>query len=179
MTTIDETDTGDDGTGWKRDRPRMPGYGVPDAQDGMLALPDIRERLATAKNYWICTATSSGTPHAVPVWAAFVNDTLYFGVGPRSTRNLLANAAVSVHLESADRVVIAEGIAEQIHGPDPELSKAIDDQYAAKYDWRPSGDSETPVGDGWFALAPHRIIAWTSFPADATRWTRTPVRTSA
>lgn len=172
MAMIDETGIGAEGTDWKRDRPWMPGYGVPNSEEGLLDLADIRNRLAAAKNYWICTATSSGTPHAVPVWAAFLNDTIYFGVGPRSTRNLIANAAVSVHLDSADQVVIAEGVAEQIHDPAPELSKSIDDQYAAKYDWRPSGDSETSVADGWFALAPNRLIAWTSFPADATRWTQ-------
>ncbi len=172
MSTIEATDAERQLAGWKRDRPQMPGYGVPETDEGMLAFSDIRERLATAKNYWICTATSTGTPHAVPVWAAFVNDTIYFGAGPRSKRNLTSNPAVSIHLESADQVVIAEGIAEPLHGPDPEISKAIDDHYASKYDWRPGDDGETPGGDGWFALLPRRIIAWTTFPADATRWTR-------
>jgi hypothetical protein len=172
MATIDGTNGGVERVEWKRDRPQMPGYGVPDTEDGLLDLAAVRERLTAAKNYWICTASSDGVPHAVPVWAACVNDTIYFGAGPRSTRNLLANPAVTVHLESADEVVITQGVVERVHDPAPALSKAIDDQYAEKYDWRPSSESETPVGDGSFALLPQRIIAWTSFPADATRWTR-------
>lgn len=165
-TEIDQDET------WVKSRPVMPGYGVPETDEGMLALADVRERLATAKNYWICTATDNGRPHAVPVWAAFLDDTLYFGVGPRSKQNLIRNAAVSIHLESADKVVIAEGRVEQVNDPAPSLSRAIDDHYAGKYEWRPSDDGGEPVGTGWFALAPTRIIAWTSFPADATRWTR-------
>lgn len=115
---------------------------------------------------------TAGGSRALPVWAAFVNDTIYFGARPRSKRNLAGNPAVSIHLESRDQVVIAEGRAELVHGPDPALSKAIDDQYAGKYDWRPSEEGGTPVGEGWFALRPRRIIAWTSFPTDCTRWTR-------
>jgi len=172
MVAIERTDTGAGMIAWKRDRPVIPGYGVPETEDGLLDLNVIRGRLATAKNYWICTASADGVPHAVPVWAAFVNDTVFFGAGPRSKRNLLANPAVTVHLESGDEVVIAQGVVKQVHVPDPALSKAIDDQYAEKYDWRPSSEGDTPVGEGWFALLPQRIIAWTSFPADATRWTR-------
>lgn len=168
MATSETTGT----VAWKRDRPVIPDYGVPETEDGLLNLDSVRERLAAARNYWVCTASADGVPHAVPVWGAVVNDTVVFGAGPRSTRNLIANAAVTVHLESGDEVVIAQGVAERIEHPDPALSKALDDQFADKYDWRPSTESETPVGEGSFALLPERIIAWTSFPADCTRWTR-------
>lgn len=172
MAAMDRTGTGAGTVDWKRDRPVIPHYGVPETEDGVLDLDSVRERLAAAKNYWISTASGDGVPHAVPVWAAFIDDTIYFGAGPRTLRNLLANAAVTVHLESGDEVVIAQGVAERVQDPDPSLSRAIDDQYAEKYDWRPSSESETPVGEGSFALLPQRVIAWTSFPADATRWTR-------
>lgn len=103
MPTIVATDARDEAAGWNRDRPHMLGYGVPDTDDGLLELAAIRERLGAAKNYWVCTASGEGVPHAVPVWAAFVNDTIIFGAGPRNTRNLLANAAVTVHFESGTK----------------------------------------------------------------------------
>ena len=157
---------------WERSRPVADGYGIPDSEEGILELDAVRERLATAQNYWIASASAAGQPHAVPVWGAFVDDVLYFGGGPRTTRNLKANPHVSVHLESGTEVVILEGPVETVDDPDPALSQAIDEQYAAKYDWRPSSEGSDPVGKGWFRLDPTRIIAWTQFPADMTRWTR-------
>jgi hypothetical protein len=77
-----------------------------------------------------------------------------------------------VHLESGTEVVILEGMVEIVDDPAPALSQAIDEQYAAKYDWRPGEDTTEPVGTGWFRLNPARIIAWTQFPADSTRWIR-------
>ena len=51
------------------------------------------------------------------------------------------------------------------------LSQALDDAFAAKYDWRPSAESSEPVGEGNFVLRPRVAYAWTTFPADVTRWT--------
>lgn len=167
MASIEQT------TDWVKDRPRMPGYGVPEGMNGTLEWSTVAERLAAGKNYWVCTAAADGTPHAVPVWGAYLDDTLYFGVGPRSSRNLAINPRVSIHLESADKVVIIEGVALTLHQPDAGLSKSLDDHFAAKYQWRPSSDGDDAVGEGWLTLAPERILAWTEFPKDATRWTRT------
>lgn len=159
--------------GWVKDRPRMPGYGVPEGLDDTLDWSDVTERLTKARNFWVCTAATDGTPHAVPVWGAFLHGTLYFGVGPRSSRNLATNPRVSIHLESADKVVIVEGSVRTLHQPDPALAEALDDHFAAKYEWRPSGEGNDPVGEGWLTLVPERILGWTEFPKDATRWTQT------
>jgi hypothetical protein len=160
-------------TQWKQDRPVMPGYGVPEDGSGMLAWDEVSKRLAGAKTYWVGTASASGQPHAVPVWAAWIDDTLYIGAGgPRTNRNLKQNPRVSVHLESGSEVVILEGAVESGIAIDPVTAKAIDDQYGEKYDYRPSSESEDGgIGDGWYVLKPSKVIAWTSFPADATRWT--------
>lgn len=162
--------TGDDG--WIRDRPYIPGFGVPDNNDGMLDLNEIRARLATTKNYWIVSVSEDGKPHSVPVWAAFVDDVLYFGCGPRTARNLSGQPHCSVHLESGSEVVVLEGAVRRVKGPAQALSQAIDDQYGEKYNWRPSSRGDDPVAEGWFALAPQKILAWTTFPDDATRWRR-------
>jgi len=158
--------------GWTKDRPKMPGYGVPEGTDGTLEMATVAALVAAGKNYWVCTASEDGKPHAVPVWGAYLDGTLYFGAGPRSSRNLDSNPRVSIHLESGTEVVILEGVATRLLDPDAALSKALDDHMADKYEWRPSSECDEPVGEGWRVLAPDRIIAWTSFPADATRWTR-------
>ena len=158
--------------GWRKDRPNIPDYGVPDGMDGTLEWTTVRDLIAGSKNYWVCTASADGRPHAVPVWGAYLDGTLYFGAGPRSSRNLERNPRISIHLESGTEVVILEGAATRLHNPDAALSKALDDQMADKYEWRPSSEGDQPVGEGWRVLDPDRIIAWTSFPADATRWTR-------
>ena len=158
---------------WERSRPVAKGYGIPANDDGMLELDAVRARLQSAQNYWITSVSPSGQPHAIPVWGVFLNDTLLFGGGPRTSRNLKANPRCSVHLESGNEVVIVEGTVEIVDDPDPALSHAIDDQCATKYDWRPSSEGDAPVGTGWFRLQPTRIIAWTQFPTDATRWMRT------
>ncbi|MGH2530761.1 MAG: pyridoxamine 5'-phosphate oxidase family protein [Thermomicrobiales bacterium] len=151
-------------------RPVMPGYGVPESDEGLLPWSHAVERLAAAKNYWVATADGEGQPHAIPVWGAWVDGTLYFGAGPRSARNLAENPAVCIHLESGNDVVIIQGRAEVVHGPDEALSKAIDDDIAKKYDWRPSSEGEDAVGEGMYALHPTVAYAWASFPGDATRW---------
>jgi hypothetical protein len=157
-------------------RPLIPGYGVPESDEGMLAWSHVTGRLEQARNYWICTAGPDGQPHAVPVWGAWLDGALYFGVGPRSARNLTTNPKVAVHLESGDDVVILEGSVGQMQGPDPALSQRLDDAMADKYGWRPSEEgAEEAVGEGWYVLHPRTVYAWASFPQDATRWKLAPV----
>lgn len=159
---------------WLKSRPVMPGYGAPEELDGTLEWSEVAARLAAGQSYWVCTASSDGVPHAVPVWAAFVDDTFHIGAGgPRTVRNLRQNPRVSIHLESGTEVVIAEGTVEALGQPDPAVAQAVDDQYGEKYDWRPSSESpDGGIGEGWHVLRPTKVIAWTSFPTDATRWTR-------
>jgi hypothetical protein len=145
------------------DRPAIPGYGVPETTDGTLPWRHADERLERAKNYWIGTASADGKPHAVPVWGAWLDGALYFGVGPRSTRNLEANPRVTVHLESGDDVVILEGEIEQFADPEGSLFPRLAEAMAAKYDYRP----DEPSG---YVLRPRTAYAWSSFPANATRW---------
>lgn len=166
--------TTEEAQGWTKDRPKIPaGYGLPEGMDGTLELATVDALIAGCKNYWIGTASATGKPHAIPVWGAYLDGTLYFHGGPRTTRNLAENPQVSIHLEAGSDVVILEGTVTHCRNPDKARSQSLDDQFAAKYDWRPSGEGDDPVGEGMLTLTPDRIIAWTSFPADATRWTRT------
>lgn len=150
-----------------RSRPQIPSsYGIPESAEGMLPWEHVVSRLASARNYWVSSTRPDGRPHAVPVWAVWVDGALYHGGGgdTRRARNLDANPQVAVHLESGDEVVILEGTTEKLteDTADADLLRRIDDAYEAKYGMRHG----TPV---WL-LRPHRALAWTEYPTTATRW---------
>lgn len=141
-----------------------PEYGIPADIDGTLVWKDVRDRLAAAHNYWICTSSADGVPLGRPTWGVLWRDVICFGGGPKTkwSKNLAANPRVSVHLESGDQVVIAEGVVDRITDPDDERLKEIDDLYEAKYEMR--------HGPPIWLLAPDRVLAWTDFPKDMTRF---------
>ena len=144
-------------------RPEMPeSYGVPKGEEGLLPWGHVGERMAAARNYWLSTVKPDGSPHSVPVWGVWVDETFHFGGGrsTRKARNLALNPNVVAHPESGEDVVIIEGAAEEV--TDPSLQERIDDAYEAKYGIRHG----TPV----WALKPRVVHAWSRFPQDATRW---------
>ena len=158
-----------------RDRAQMPtGYGVPQSDEGLLPWSWAQERLEGALLYWVMTVRPDGRPHATPIWGVWVDDRYYFEGGPdtRRGRNLAANPAVGVHLERGDDVVIIEGTAEEIKGPDPALAATLVEAFGAKYEpthnYRPD-----PTGwdaGGLYVVRPHVVLAWGEFPKTVTRW---------
>jgi nitroimidazol reductase NimA-like FMN-containing flavoprotein (pyridoxamine 5'-phosphate oxidase superfamily) len=154
-------------------RPNIPGYGIPASEEGLLPWSHVRERMENAYNYWIGTTRPDGRPHATPVWGVWLDYTLYFGGSPntRRGRDLAANPAVVVHLESGSDVVILEGEAHELHAPDRALATRVAAAYAAKYatlGYEPSPDAWDD--GGLYAVRPRVAFAWTRFPEDATRW---------
>lgn len=150
----------------KASRPYIKDYGIPTSEDGLLPWSHVTERMAKPRNYWLATAGKDGRPHSMPSWGVWVDETFYFGGGgwTRKARNIAANPAVVIHLESGDDVVIFEGTAEEI--TDKALQTRIDDAYEAKYGIRHG----TPV----WALRPRVVFAWTKFPDTTTRWVFEP-----
>ena len=153
-----------------RTRPRMPAsYGVdPTALEGTLPWDYVRERMASARNYWVGTTRPDSRPHAAPVWGVWLDEALYFSTSPSSRKglNLGANPAVVVHLESGDEVVIIEGTVEAVD--DPTLLARMADVYEAKYQFRPDATGDAIV----YRLRPRVAFAWRErdFPSSATRW---------
>ena len=148
----------------KRSRPAIPtDYGIPQTEEGMIEWSWAVEQLEAAKAYWVATVNPQNHPHAVPTWGAWIDNRLYFGGGPntRHMRNLEKNPYISIHLESADEVVIVEGIVETVTDPSPELVKQVGDIYEAKYKMR-----EGPVT----VAIPKRAFAWTTYPTTVTRF---------
>ena len=129
-----------------------------------------RERLERSRNYWICTARPDGRPHSIPVWGFFLDDVLYFGTSrdSRKARNLEHNAAVSIHLDSGDDVVILEGEAREIPQSDKQVLSKLDAASRTKY--------KMPLmivrGSVLYAVRPRVVLSWTEkdFPNNATRW---------
>ena len=117
-------------------RPHLPrGYGIEKATGAAgerLPWSQVSEWLTVARNYWVCTTRADGRPHAKPVWGVWLRDQLLFSTHPDTitARNLKANPALVVHLESGDQVAIVEGTALRLG--DQALLARFGETYQAK-----------------------------------------------
>ena len=152
-----------------RDRPHTESsYGIPDGEDELLPWAFVATRLEDHRNFWVSTTLPDGSPHARPVWGVYVDGAFYCGGGERTrwVRNLATNPSVVVHGESGDEVVILEGTVERIDESAPrERIERVDAAYSGKYG--------IEHGTPFFAVRPDRVLAWSEYPTDATRWTFT------
>jgi general stress protein 26 len=143
-----------------------PGYRPKGTKTRFLAWSFADDRLRRAHNYWLCTTRSDRRPHAVPVWGLWLDRAFYFSTDPSSqkARNLAANSACVVHVESGDEVVMLEGTAATC-----ELSGALDRAYARKYGMHLIG---FPAPMVVFRVQPSRVQAWKekSFASSSTCW---------
>ncbi len=132
---------------------------------------DVQAQLVAAKQYWVATNRASGSPHVVPVDGLWVDDLLYYGGLPTTlhVRAARADPHVTVHLPDPWNVVVVEGEVELVR-PSAALAGRLADlanvKYA-EYDMTFDADSYSEP----FALHPRRVLTWSSFPADATRFT--------
>ena len=151
-------------------RLRMPeGYQQVAEDDPLLPWPEVVARLEYAQNYWLATTGPDGRPHVTPIWGVWVDGALYFDGIPtaRWARNMAANPAIAVHLESGSEVVVLDGDAEDIElVTDAGLADRIVVTWERKY----GGELPKPAERGIFRLRPRTARAWTRFPNDATRW---------
>jgi hypothetical protein len=157
-------------TGPAAGRPRIPpGYGIPKDKKGLLPWSYVTERMARAMQYWVSTVSPHGRPHATPVDGLWLDDRLYFGGAPetRRNRNLAANPAVCVHLDSAVEVVILHGDA-HLRKPDHALAVRLAEASTQKCGYAPKPEDYETGGVPVFH--PRVVIAWKQFPKDATRW---------
>src|SRR5512139_2814089 len=134
----------------------------------------VEQRLTESKNYWLCSTRPDGRPHAIPRWAVYIDGKVYYDGSPetRHARNVAANPHVSLHLESGDQVIIAEGTSRPAGKPAPELAKRIAAAYRAKY----ASEGYAPEPDQWnegglSEFTPQKVLAWTSFAEDPTKFT--------
>lgn len=124
-----------------------------------LPFSHAEERLLKSRNYWICTARPDGRPHSIPVWGFWIDGAVYFGTGrdSRKARNLAHNAAVSIHLDSGDDVVILEGTAVEVDLSDKSQLKKLDAASRAKYKMPMMVAPENVL----YSVRPRVVLAWT------------------
>lgn len=135
-----------------------------------LPWPDIRAELEKARQYWLATVRVDGRPHVVPLDGLWVDDVWYYGGSPDSVhrRTALAHPAATMHLPDPWRVVVVEGEV-RLTRPEADLAarlaKLSNEKYA-DYGYQHDATAYAEV----LALHPRRVLAWTSFPSDATRF---------
>jgi hypothetical protein len=143
------------------------GYGTPKKK---LTWAAVRAELEQAKQYWLTTVRSDGRPHVVPLDGVWLDDVWYYGGSDRSVhrRTALAHPRVVMHLPDPFKAVIVEGEVRltTLHA---ELAQRLADVSNEKYaEYGYSNDASSYVET--LSLYPHRVIAWTSYPTDATRF---------
>ena len=159
----------------RADRPvTEPGYGIPKTRKGILEWAWARERLTDELIYWVSSVRPNGRPHVTPIWGAWVDDAFWMegGSGTRRFRNLAENPAAVVTVERGNDAVIVEGDAERVFDLTPELTAGLVQGYA-KYKMS-HGYVPDPAGwqdGGIWRVKPRKVLAWSNYPRDATRWT--------
>jgi nitroimidazol reductase NimA-like FMN-containing flavoprotein (pyridoxamine 5'-phosphate oxidase superfamily) len=148
------------------DRPHAPGYGFvgPDEGDGLLPFSWAEERLARSHNLWVHTTFPDGRPHAMPLWAVWVDGRVVFSTGreSRKAKNIANDPRVVVTTEDARQAVVVEGTAALV---------PMDDAFVAAYREKYDFDITTMADEPVFAVTPTRVIA-----IDEDRFTTSPTR---
>ena len=157
-------------------RPHFP-EGYLENPKGMVPWSHVEQRLTAAKNYWVCSVRPNSKPHAIPIWAVWVDGCIYFDGSPetRHARNIAHNPNVAIHLESGDDVLIVEGAAQMLPTVEQELGRKVAQAYTAKY----ATEGYSPQPDQWsngglFQVSPQMVLAWTKFTDDPTKFVFEP-----
>jgi nitroimidazol reductase NimA-like FMN-containing flavoprotein (pyridoxamine 5'-phosphate oxidase superfamily) len=140
-------------------------YGKPTST---LDWSSVEERLRNAERYWLATTRPDGRPHVIPIDGLWLDGRWYFGGAPETIhqRTLKENPEVVMHLEETMQAVIVEGRAEWVTPP-AEDAKRLVEANKKKYGY-PTSPSQ--YARGVWSLKPRRVLAWNSFPTDATRF---------
>ena len=133
------------------------------------------ERLQEARNYWIATTRPDGRPHSRPVWGVWLDEAFYFSTGSLAAQNLATHPSITVHLESASKVVIIEGVAETVG--DFSLVQRVVSLYNQKYNWNVDPNQ---LPGPFYAVYPQVAFGWhfeesevnpeSTALGNATRW---------
>lgn len=158
------------------DRPEMPpGYGA-DIATRYLTWEEVATKLVASKHYWLATTRGDGRPHVVPRWGVWLDDRFWYDGSPETlhVRNLDRDPTCALHLESGSDVTIVEGKSLRSDPITGELGERLAEEYARKYgpDYTPGPESwSDDVAGGMRHLRPEKVLAWSDFPNDLTRFT--------
>ena len=150
------------------------GYGIPESLSGTLSWNWVQERMRDALIYWVASVRPDGRPHVTPIWGAWVDDSFWMegGSNTRRFKNLADNSASVVTVERGDDAIIVEGDAERVYELDAALTQRLLDGYAKyieSHDYK--ADADNWKDGGIWRVRPRKVLAWSNYPQDATRWT--------
>lgn len=151
------------------------GYGV-DKAEAFVPWEDIEAALRESMHYWLATTRPDGRPHVVPRWGVWLNGSFWYDGSPETVhvQNLKHSPECVLHLEDGWKATIVEGkslMSDPITG---ELGERLAAEYARKYgsDYTPSPDAwSDEIAGGMRRIDPVKVLAWTQFPKDLTRYT--------
>ena len=100
----------------RQSRPEPRGYFKAVDDGKLLDWAPLQQRLQNARNYWVVTTSTEGTPHTMPVGGAWSERGSTFSTGPttRKARNLYDNPHAVVHLEDGAAVLVVEGTGTEV-----------------------------------------------------------------
>jgi hypothetical protein len=144
-----------------------PEYGNPKER---LEWTEVEGRLVKASVYWIASTRPDGRPHVVPRDGMWLEGALYYGGSPQTVHygNITRNPHIVVHIGDGHEAIIVEGAVE-IEKPTKEMAARLSDESLAKYPQYGRINPNIYMG-GVSVLRPRRVLAWTSFTENATRF---------
>ncbi len=123
---------------------------------------ECRARLEASELYWLATTRRDGRPHTIPVGAVWLDGRLLFNTSLHTVvgRTLVRERRVLVHLESAEDVLIVEGLVSPLDQAliPADVIAAYTDKYGGE--WEPWDVDSRWL---WFSLDPRSAMSW-SYP---------------
>jgi hypothetical protein len=144
-----------------------PDYGNPTQR---LEWADVEDRLERASAYWIASTRPDGRPHVIPRDGIWLHGGLYYGGSQQTVHyhNIIRNPHIVVHIGDGQEAIIVEGEV-VIEKPTEEMAGRLSDESLVKYPQYGRLDP-TMYMPGVSVLRPRRVLAWTSFTENATRF---------
>ena len=129
-----------------------------------ITWPEVADRLRPSRSYWLATTALDGSPHVTPVWAAVVEDVLFF-YSDRTTvkaRNIAHDDRVSVNLPDGEDVVIVQGRLVDLGRPvtRPDVVAAFVAKYDQPIDLDDLPSTDPSSNEVLWALEPRRALVW-------------------
>jgi hypothetical protein len=114
-------------------------------------------------------ARPEGSPHVVPLDGMWLDDVWRYGGSPETVHRKLVeiNPLVTMHLPDPWRCVVVEGEV-RVTTTTPDEAQRLADAFTAKYP--EYGKAQVEHYREALGLHPRRVIAWTDFPTDMTRF---------
>lgn len=138
-----------------------------------MAWSEADRLLTDARVYWISTTRPDGRPHVVPSDGIWLDGALYFGGSPDTVhmRNVRETGHAAAHVgDGLSAAVIVEGpVADET--PQRDVAERLAEANNTKYaEYGMTMNAENYLKRGVTALRARRVLAWTRFPENATRF---------